>query len=222
MSRPGSPVPSGERWDRHADRYDAATAWVERRLLAAGRRWAVPRATGRTLEVGVGTGANLPHYGADVLLTAVDPSARMLDQTRAKLPARTLGTHPPARPAGVELVRAEAEDLPFADGGFDSVVATYVLCCVGDLDRSLAEMARVLRPGGRLLLSDHVVSTSWPLRMGQRLLEAVTVPAQEEHFTRRPLPLLAAHGLAVEESRRAGAGVFEWVQAVRTPPADRA
>lgn len=212
MTSSRSTTSPGERWDRHADRYDAATAWVERRFLAAGRRWVLPRATGRTLEVGAGTGANLALYGTGVSLTATDPSTRMLDQARAK----------PAATAEVELVRAEAEDLPFADGEFDSVVATYVLCCVGDLDRSLAEMARVLRPGGRLLLADHVVSTSWPLRLGQRLLEAVTVPVQEEHFTRRPLSSLPAHGLAVEESRRVRAGVFEWVQAVRTWSADQA
>lgn len=74
-----------EVWDRHAPRYDASTAWLERRLLSHGRTWVGTRAMGRTLEVGVGTGANLAHYGADVELTATDPSGGMLEETRRKL-----------------------------------------------------------------------------------------------------------------------------------------
>lgn len=203
-----------EVWDRHAPRYDARTAWLERRVLSHGRVWVGGRATGRTLEVGVGTGANLAHYRPDVELTATDPSPGMLAETRRKLADqdrdRVLD-----RP--VRLLPADVGDLPFEDDAFDSVVATYVLCCVPDLPLALTEIARVLRPGGQLLLADHVPSTAWPLRLGQRLLEVVTVPLQEEHFTRRPRTLLAAAGLEVAESHRRSAGVLEMVRAVRAP-----
>lgn len=213
-----------EVWDRHAPRYDARTAWLERRLLSHGRTWVCARATGATLEVGVGTGANLAHYGPDVELTATDPSARMLEETRRKLahpgPAAGLGrdSHPgaelsPVRP--VRLLAADVGDLPFEDRSFDSVVATYVLCCVPDVPLALDQIARVLRPGGQLLLADHVRSTAWPLRLGQRLLEVATVPLQGEHFTRRPRTLLADAALEVTESHRRAAGVLEMVRAVK-------
>lgn len=203
-----------EVWDRHAPRYDARTAWLERRLLSHGRTWACARATGRTLEIGAGTGANLAHYGADVELTATDPSAGMLEETRRKLadPGAELKL---ARP--VRLLPADVGDLAFEDDSFDSVVATYVLCCVPDLPLALSEIARVLRPGGQLLLADHVRSTAWPLRLGQRLLEIITVPLQEEHFTRRPRTLLEAAGLEMVESHRRSAGVLEMVHAVKPP-----
>ncbi|QFG69977.1 class I SAM-dependent methyltransferase [Ornithinimicrobium pratense] len=203
-----------EVWDRHAPRYDARTAWLERRLLWHGRTWVCARATGRTLEVGVGTGANLAHYGPDVELIATDPSTGMLEETRHKLTGlgRDLSLALPAR-----LLPADVGDLPFEDGSFDSVVATYVLCCVPDVPLALTEIARVLRPGGQLLLADHVRSSVWPLRLGQRLLETVTVPLQEEHFTRRPRTLLEAAGLQVVESHRRTAGVLEMVRAVRPP-----
>ena len=153
---------------------------------------------------GVGTGANLAHYGPDVDLTAIDPSARMLEETRRKLseagPAsrsdRASSPGPElslVRP--VRLLAADVGDLPFEDGSFDSVVATYVLCCVPDVPLALTEITRVLRPGGQLLLADHVRSTAWPLRLGQRLLDVATVPLQGEHFSRRPRTLLAAAGL---------------------------
>lgn len=204
---------SGRHWDRVAPRYDAATAVLERRLLGRGRRWVCARATGQVLEVGVGTGANLPLYAPHVRLVATDPSGPMLEQARARLTDLDAELR-----AEVELQQADAQDLPFEDGAFDAVVATYVLCCVPDLDRALAEMVRVLRPGGDLLLADHVVSSAWPLRLAQRALEAVTVRTVDEHFTRRPLDRvsrLARTGREVEVvgTRRWAAGVMETVHA---------
>lgn len=197
-------------WDRHAARYDAATAWLERRFLAAGRRWVCSRAAGRTLEVGVGTGTNLPLYGERARVVALDASAGMLTEARAKAAGLATARAAPG-PAG--LLQADAGHLPFADEEFDSVVSTYVLCCVPDLPRALAEMVRVLRPGGSLLLADHVVSTSWPVRLGQRTLELLTVPLQGEHFTRRPLPLVQELGLTLVDSRRSTFGALEVLHA---------
>lgn len=118
----------------------------------------------------------------------------------------------------VELLLADVGDLPFEDGTFDSVVATYVLCCVPDLPLALTEIVRVLRPGGQLLLADHVRSTVGPVRLAQRALEAVTIPMQEEHFTRRPAALLEGVGLQIVESSRVTLGALERVRAVRPVP----
>lgn len=198
---------SGDHWDRLAPRYDAASAVLERRLLARGRRWVCARARGQVLEIGVGTGANLALLPSDVRLTGVDTSEGMLRRARAKVGA--------GGPAQVELLVADAMDLPFADGQFDTVLATYVLCNVPGLRGALVEALRVLRPGGDLLLADHVVSTSWAVRLGQRAVEAVSGPAAEEHFTRRPLDVLCELAVPVVASERHTLGVMEAVHARR-------
>jgi SAM-dependent methyltransferase len=100
------------------------------------------------LEIGAGTGLNLKHYPADLeRLVLAEPGARMAERI-------DLGR----APDGVDttLVRAPAEDLPFPDGSFDTVVSTLVLCTVADPRRALSEAERVLRPGGQLLFLEHV------------------------------------------------------------------
>ena len=191
-------------WDDQAATYDSRTSGMERRLLAASRAWVADRVHGSILEIGVGTGANLAHYARDVDLVAVDWSEQML--TRARQRARAIGSR-------VALQRADAGSLPFAAASFDTVVSTFALCCVPDLDRVLGEALRVLRPGGRLLLADHVVASFWPLRAVQHVAELVTVPRQGEHFTRRPLTSLERLGVDVVESERLSLGAIERVYA---------
>jgi len=111
----------------------------------------VSGARGRTLEIGAGTGLNLPHYTdavSELVLTEPDPHM-----------ARRLREHVAAEPpaAGTtEVIEAGAESLPFEDASFDSIVSTLVLCTVPDQPAALAELARVMRPDGRLLLVEHV------------------------------------------------------------------
>jgi SAM-dependent methyltransferase len=123
--------------------------WLSERLgMAARRRELLADASGAVLEIGAGTGLNLRHYpnGLDQLVLA-EPGARMGDQI-------DLGRGPDG--VAVRLEPAPAEDLPFADASFDTVVSTLVLCTVSDPQRAVAEVARVLRPGGRLLFLEHV------------------------------------------------------------------
>jgi ubiquinone/menaquinone biosynthesis C-methylase UbiE len=103
-------------------------------------------ATGRVLELGVGTGLNLPYYAAAETVVGVDPDPHMLRRARKR--------------GGAELVEASAEQLPFADESFDTVVAALSLCTIPDVGAALAEARRVLRPGGRLLFLEHVRSES--------------------------------------------------------------
>lgn len=123
--------------------------WLGERLgMAARRRQLLAEARGAVLEIGAGTGLNLRHYpvGLEELVLAEpgEPMADRIDLSRA--------------PNGVptRLVRAAAEQLPFADGTFDTVVSTLVLCTVSDPARAISEAARVLKPGGRLLFCEHV------------------------------------------------------------------
>ena len=190
-------------WDRQAPTYDTRMAGVERRFFADSRSWVCGRAVGATLEIAIGTGANLPHYPRDVDLTGVDWSPAMLDvaRTRANLLRRA-----------VALRQADAAALPFPAESFDTVVSTFALCCVPDERAALVEAFRVLRPGGCLLLADHIGASLWPLRALQHAVDLVSVPVQGEHYTRRPATTLRGLGVTIQESERLRMGAIERVQ----------
>jgi ubiquinone/menaquinone biosynthesis C-methylase UbiE len=179
-------------WDRQAATYDRTTQFLEPRLLAPARRWVAQRVSGRTLEVAVGTGANLAYVAQRATdLTVTDVSAAMLDAAVAR--ARTLGV--PVRP-----VHADVTDLPLPDGSFDTVLCTFAMCCVPDERAAMAAMARVLKPGGMLVLADHVASSTRTGRSVQRVLDAFSSRASGERFRRRPLLLVDGLGLELVES----------------------
>lgn len=121
----------------------------------------------------------------------------------------------------VELHSGDAEALDFADDSFDSVVCTFSPCAIPDHRRAVTEMVRVLRPGGVLLLADHVACTYPVLRAVQRAAEWVTVPWGGEHFRRRPLELVTAAGLTVADHDRFGLGVVERLTAQHPRPSSR-
>lgn len=193
-------------WERHAAGYDEASAFIERRWMSRARTWVAERTVGDVLEVCIGTGANLPLYSETVRLTGLDWSGGMLAETRAK--AEALGRV-------VALHQGDAAELPFRDNTFDSVICTFGLCCVPRHERAIIEMVRVLRPGGRLLLADHVPSTRMPILLAQRAIESVSGRLVGENFTRRPAALLPGHGMTIIDSRRESAGIFEVVHATR-------
>jgi ubiquinone/menaquinone biosynthesis C-methylase UbiE len=187
-------------WDKTSPSYDKQMQFYERVLLGDSRSWVCAQATGSTLEVAVGTGLNLPFYPAGVELTGIDFSPAMLGiaQTRARQLGRT-----------VDLRQADAQALPFPDALFDTVVCTFSLCAIPDEHRAVSEMIRVLRPGGLVLLADHIVGATWPVRAVQRAVEVVSVPLQGEHMLRRPLRQLQAEGLEVERRERFKLGIVE-------------
>ncbi|MEA5362829.1 class I SAM-dependent methyltransferase [Amycolatopsis sp., V23-08] len=193
-----------ERWTRYWDRksatYDAEMGIWDRRLFGDSREWACGQAAGEVLEVAVGTGLNLPCYPADVVLTGLDLSAGMLDIARER--ARGLGRE-------VTLRQGSADGMPFADASFDTVVCTFGLCAIPDHVTAVGEMVRVLRPGGRLILVDHVAASPWVVRVMQWLVELASVPLAGEHFRRRPSKEVEARGLPVERRERFKLGLVE-------------
>ena len=191
-------------WDRHSASYDKQMGFFDRHLFGGSRAWVCSQAAGDTLEVGIGTGLNLPFYGQQARLTGIDFSPDMLALARQR--AARLGRE-------ADLREADALALPFPDASFDTVVCTFTLCAVPDDRQAVAEMTRVLRPGGLLLLADHVAASAWPLRAVQRALDLVTVPLQGEHFTRRPLLHVQAQGLRVEQRERFKLGITEQLAA---------
>lgn len=181
----------GAVWDRAAAGYDSTTALAERLLLAPARRWLLADADRDVLEVAIGTGANLSHYPAGLRVVGVERSAPMLARAAARAARQGRQVH---------LVQADARALPFDDDSFDTVVCTFALCGISPLDEALGQMLRVLRPGGRLLLADHVVSSAPPVRLLQAGADRLTA-ATGEHWRRRPLDQVRAAGLVVERHR---------------------
>jgi ubiquinone/menaquinone biosynthesis C-methylase UbiE len=146
--------------------YDRLLSGTERAGLREMRAELLAGARGRTLELGAGTGLNLAHYtGAVMELVLTEPDPYMARRLRTRL-----AEEPPA-PDRVEVVEAGAERLPFEDQSFDSVVSTLVLCSVESPDGAAAEIARVLKPDGRLLFLEHVRSDDAGLARWQDRLE---------------------------------------------------
>lgn len=187
-------------YDRTAARYDDFIGFAERMLFGGGREWVCSRAHGEVLEIATGTGRNLPFYADDAVLTAIELSPAMLEIARGR--AATLG-----READLRL--GDAQDLPFPDARFDTVVCTLGLCTIPDHRRAVHEAARVLKPGGRLLLLEHVQSPLLPVRALQTLLNPITVFAESDHLLREPLPHVREAGLIVEEIERSKWGIVE-------------
>lgn len=183
-------------WGRiFAASYDRMMAKTEEAGLRAHRQSVVGTATGDVLEIGGGTGANLSLYGPEVRsLTVTEPEGPM---------AKRLEQHIAERRPGTTLVRAPAEDLPFEDASFDTVVSTLVLCTVDDQPRSLREIRRVLRPGGRLLFVEHVRSDDPKLaRWQDRLLPFNRAVAHGCHCNRETLDAIRAEGFTVDRLER--------------------
>lgn len=195
-------------WAKNVDRYDKAIGFFERRLFGTEHRgWACSRAEGHTLEVAVGSGLNLHLYPDEIRLVGLDLSPAMLElaKQRAADTARD-----------VDLRTGDAHALPFEDGSFDSVVCTYSLCNIPDPHRAVGEMKRVLKPGGKLILVDHIRSAVKPVFWLQRVMEFFTIRADGDHQTRRPLEQVKANGFeVVERDRLAPGGIVERLVAIK-------
>src|SRR5215470_13775007 len=193
-------------WDKSAPSYDKQIAFFEKSWFSGGREWLGERAHARVLEVAVGTGLNLPHYPPGAIVTGIELSPAMFAIARRR--AADLGRD-------IDLQEGDAERLPFGDALFDTVVCALSLCTIPNPAAAIGEMKRVLVPGGRLLLLDHIGSTWPPVYAAQWLLERITARAAGEYFTRRQLPLVEAAGFEIVETERLKAGTVERIHAVK-------
>jgi ubiquinone/menaquinone biosynthesis C-methylase UbiE len=174
--------------------YDRMSRGGEEAGFRSLRQGLVADAAGRVLEIGGGTGANLPFYGPAVeSLVVTEPERAMLRRLERK-------AHEDAPDA--EVLQAPAEDLPFEDDTFDTVVSTLVLCGVSDQSRALREARRVLRPGGRLLFIEHVRADDPELARLQDRINWLNRLVVQCDCNRQTLPAIEAAGFAVSRLER--------------------
>jgi ubiquinone/menaquinone biosynthesis C-methylase UbiE len=179
------------RYDRRARLYDVVEAPMEWLFLRRWRQriWSLVDSGGHVLEVGVGTGLNLPHYPQDIQVTAIDLSEKMLDRARQRAARQSLA---------VELLQMDAQALSFPNESFDVVVATFVFCSVPDPVLGLSELRRVCKPNGRVLLLEHMRPESlWVGRLFD-LLNPLIVRLTGANINRRTMENVERAGLKIE------------------------
>jgi phosphatidylethanolamine/phosphatidyl-N-methylethanolamine N-methyltransferase len=214
MNQPLEPQETAKtraRYNRIAPFYDMMEGAAERRFAPWRQQiWALVMGS-RVLEVGVGTGKNLPYYPAVANVTAIDLSNHMLDRARQK--AKKLG-HP------VELLEMDAQQLSFPDDAFDAAVATFVFCSVPDPLRGLRQLVRVVRPGGQVLLLEHVrIDRPGIAGLVMDVLDPLVVRVMGAHINRRTVETVQQAGLTVERVEDlAPLGLVKLIVARRLPP----
>jgi ubiquinone/menaquinone biosynthesis C-methylase UbiE len=177
------------RYNRLAPFYDRMEAMNERSAFGKWRQDLWRRVGGpRILEVGVGTGKNMPHYPKDAQVTAIDLSPAMLQRAKAK--AASAGN-------AVDLCLMDAQHMDFPDASFDTVVSTCVFCSVPDAVRGLREVRRVTRPGGQILLLEHMRSPNRRVGFLMDLLNPVVVRIMGANINRQTVENVIAAGLTI-------------------------
>jgi phosphatidylethanolamine/phosphatidyl-N-methylethanolamine N-methyltransferase len=197
-------VDTKARWDRLAKHY-GLVEFLSEWYLKPFRKALWDRAEGRILEAGAGTGLNIAFYPAKARVTATDLSGAMLRRARER-----------AHEQNVDVTFEEADlcSLPFADRSFDTAVETFVFCSMPDPVACLREMGRVTKPGGRILLLDHV-RVERPL-IGPLMdrLNTATVRLAGEHINHRMDEFVREAGFEILESRRLGLmGIIQFIVA---------
>jgi ubiquinone/menaquinone biosynthesis C-methylase UbiE len=159
--------------------------------VAEYRARVVPEAEGRVLEIGMGSGHNLPFYGDGVTsVVGLEPSAELMAMAE-KRAAKTV--------LDVEFVGCPAEDMPFEDAGFDTVLTTWTLCSIGDYATALAEMRRVLKPAGRLIFVEHGLAPTPGVAAWQNRINPIWRPLAGGCNLNRPIDtMIAGAGFAIE------------------------
>lgn len=196
------------KYNRFSIIYDWIETPIERKYFSRWRKKLLGNIKGRVLEVGVGTGKNLPYYNpGQVELTAVDISEKMMD--KAKERAEQLKWK-------VNFKLLDSEKFPFPDNSFDYVVVTFVLCSVGNQETVLKEMNRVLKPTGKILLLEHVLSKNKLIALWQRLHNPLTKFLVGVNINRDTVGMIRKSGLQIiTEKNLAIKDVFKRVEAVK-------
>lgn len=178
-----------KRYNRISRFYDHMDKMVKEKW----RREILQHVKGDVLEVGIGTGANLPYYPENIVLTGVDFSPKMLEAAAKKVTKKHF-------PFKVRLIEADIQQLPFEDNCFDFIVSTCVFCSVPDPVKGLLEIKRVCKPTGKIIMIEHMRSENPLLGFGMDLFNPITVNLWGANINRRTMQNIEKAELTVEKS----------------------
>ena len=194
-----------KRYDRIAFLYDLMEGLIERSRYNKWRELLWSKAEGtHILEVGVGTGKNFTFYPADAEITAIDFSEKMLKRARYRASKQMVK---------VRLQQMDAQHLEFEANTFDTVVASFVFCSVPDPVRGLMEIERVCKPGGKIVLLEHVLSANRVLGWLMNLANPVVVRIVGANINRRTEENVIKSGLVIEQVIDLGVGILKLIEA---------
>jgi phosphatidylethanolamine/phosphatidyl-N-methylethanolamine N-methyltransferase len=198
-------VTTQRRYNRNAPLYDLMEGLVEISRYSKWRSLLWSKVEGsRILEVGVGTGKNFPYYPKNADITAIDLSDKMLARAIGKASEQNIKVH---------LQQMDVENLEFEDNTFDTIVATFVFCSVPNPIRGLAELERVCKSGGKVVLLDHVLSANHILGGLMNVANPLVVRMMGANINRRTVENVSSSGLVVEKVTDLQAGIFKLIEA---------
>lgn len=193
------------RYDRIAFIYDLIEAPLEFLRLASWRTKLRSRIIGsRALEIGIGTGKNLPYYPPGVKISAIDFSHRMLSRARKKALQNNLK---------VEFLEMDAQRLAFPDNFFDSVFATFVFCSVPNPVLGLKELRRICKPDGRLILLEHMRPENPVLGFLFDLLNPLVVRMMGANINRLTIDNIRSAGWHIKIDQKLSSDIVRWIEA---------
>lgn len=196
------------RYNRIAPFYDFMEDLVEKTLYRKWRKLLWSKVEGnKILEIGVGTGNNIPYYPVNAEITAIDFSERMLGHAIEKAKKQGLI---------IDLQPMDVQNLTFEDDTFDTTVATFVFCSVPDPKKGLREIARVCKPGGRILLLEHVLSANRIVASFMNLVNPMVVRTMGVNINRRTVENVTESGIKIENVTELAAGIFKLIEASKT------
>jgi ubiquinone/menaquinone biosynthesis C-methylase UbiE len=199
-------------FDKNAGIYDRWMGFFERHVAVGARDWAVSMARGAVVEIGVGSGLNLPLYGPEVEhVTGVELSEEMLAVARARVADKRIGR--------VELRQGDAQALDLPPESADTILSTFTFCTIPDPLAASREAYRVLRPDGVFILAEHGCARHVPMRALLRAIEPLSIRLTADHITRNPVTYLRGAGFSLSEVHRDGPSgvIFRIVAHKRLP-----